>query len=138
GAIAAFHFNRIALYGLAGNMAAMPIVGIVVMPMALLALLLMPFGLDGPALWAMGKGVEAMLAVAHEVASWGGADRLVPEAPLAALLLVVFGALWLSLWRERWRFAGLVPIVRAFALWNGAPRADVLIDRDTALFAVRS
>ncbi len=138
GAIAAFHFNRIALYGLAGNMAAMPIVGIVVMPMALLALLLMPFGLDGPALWAMGKGVEAMLAVAHEVASWGGADRLVPEAPLAALLLVVFGALWLSLWRERWRFAGLVPIVLGFALWNGAPRADVLIDRDTALFAVRS
>src|SRR5690606_38343200 len=110
GAIAAFHFNRIAVYGLAGNMAAMPIVGIVVMPMALLALLLMPFGLEGPALWAMGKGVEAMLAVAHEVAGWGGADRLVPEAPMIALMLVVFGALWFCLWRERWRLAGLAPI----------------------------
>lgn len=138
GAIAAFHFNRVALYGLAGNMAAMPVVGIVVMPMALLALLLMPFGLDGPALWAMGKGVEAMLAVAHEVASWGGADRLVPEAPLGALMLVVFGALWLSLWRERWRLAGLAPIALGFMLWGSAPRPDVLIDRDAALFAARS
>ncbi|MEQ9796636.1 ComEC/Rec2 family competence protein [Parvibaculum sp.] len=137
GAIAGFHFNRVALYGLAGNMAAMPIVGFVVMPMALLALLLMPFGLDGPALWAMGKGVEAMLAIAHEVAGWGGADRLIPEASLSALLLVVFGALWLCLWRERWRFAGLVPIVLGFAMWNDVSRPDVLVDRDAALFAVR-
>ncbi|MBO6906092.1 MAG: ComEC/Rec2 family competence protein, partial [Parvibaculum sp.] len=137
GAIAAYHFNRVALYGLAGNMAAMPIVGIVVMPMALLALLLMPFGLDGPALWAMGKGVEAMLTVAHEVASWGGADRLVGEAPFAALLLATGGALWLCLWRERWRFAGMAPLVLGLMLWNTAPRPDVLIDRDAALFAVR-
>ena len=115
----------------------MPIVGFVVMPMALLALLLMPFGLDGPALWAMGKGVEAMLAIAHEVAGWGGADRLIPEASLSALLLVVFGALWLCLWRERWRFAGLVPIVLGFAMWNDVSRPDVLVDRDAALFAVR-
>ncbi|WP_083762613.1 ComEC/Rec2 family competence protein [Parvibaculum lavamentivorans] len=138
GAIAAYHFNRIALYGLAGNMAAMPLVGIVVMPMALLSLLLMPFGLDGPALWAMGKGVEGMLLVAHEVASWNGADRLVPEAPLGALLLVVLGSLWLALWREKWRFAGIVPMVAGLALWGAASRPDVLIDRDAALFAVRT
>lgn len=138
GAIAAYHFNRIALYGLAGNMAAMPLVGIVVMPMALLSLLLMPFGLDGPALWAMGKGVEGMLLVAHEVASWRGADRLVPEAPLHALILTVLGGLWLALWRENWRFAGVLPMALGLALWGSAGKPDVLIDRDAALFAVRT
>lgn len=138
GAIAAYHFNRIAIYGLAGNIAAMPVVGIVVMPMALAALLLMPFGLDAPALWAMGWGVETMLNVADEVASWGGADRLVRAAPLHALLLVTFGGLWMSLWRERWRYAGALPIILGLALWNGAPRPDVLIDRDASLLAVRA
>lgn len=138
GAIAAFHFNRVALYGLAGNMGAMPIVGVIVMPMALLALLLMPFGLDAPALWLMGKGVDAMLAVSHEVASWGGADRLLSDAPFAALLLTVFGGLWLSLWRERWRLAGLAPIAVGFLIWGSLPAADILIDRDAALFAVRA
>ena len=137
GAIAAFHFNRVALYGLAGNMGAMPIVGVIVMPMALLALIMMPFGLDAPALWLMGEGVDAMLAVSHEVASWGGADRLLADAPFAALTLTVLGGLWLSLWRERWRLAGLVPIVAGLLIWGSAPAADILIDRDAALFAAR-
>lgn len=138
GAIAAYHFNRIAIYGLAGNIAAMPVVGLVVMPMALLALLLMPFGLDAPALWVMGWGVETMLGVADEVAGWGGADRMVPAAPLHALLLVTFGGLWMALWRERWRLAGALPVILGLALWNGAPRADVLIDRDASLLGARA
>ena len=138
GAIGAFHFNRVAVYGLAGNMAAMPLVGIVVMPMALLALLLMPFGLDAPALWVMGAGVDGMLRVAHEVASWEGADSLVADAPLLALLLLVFGGLWLALWRESWRYLGLAPMLLGFALWGATPRPDVLIDRDAALLAVRA
>ncbi|PKQ08979.1 MAG: hypothetical protein CVT73_04940 [Alphaproteobacteria bacterium HGW-Alphaproteobacteria-12] len=138
GAIAAYHFNRIALYGLAGNMAAMPIVGTLVMPMALLALLLMPFGLDGPALWVMGKGVEGMLAVAHEVASWQGADRLTVEPPLAILVLIVLGGLWLALWRAPWRAAGLLPVLAGLLLWNSGTKPDVLVDRDAALFAVRA
>lgn len=137
GAIGAFHFNRIAVYGLAGNMAAMPLVGIVVMPMALLALLLMPFGLDAPALWIMGAGVDGMLIVAHEVASWDGADSLVADAPLHALLLTVFGGLWMALWRENWRYLGLAPMLLGLALWGTAPKHDILIDRDAALFAVR-
>lgn len=137
GVIAAFHFNRIAIYGLAGNMAAMPLVGIVVMPMALLSLLLMPFGLDGPALWAMGKGVDGMLSIAHEVASWEGADRMVPAAPLSALVITVLGALWLTLWRANWRYAGILPIVAGLCLWGGSPKPDILVDRDAALFAVR-
>lgn len=138
GAIAAFHFNRIAVYGLAGNMAAMPIVGIVVMPMALLSLLLMPFGLDAPALWAMGKGVEGMLIVAHEVASWQGADRMVPSAPLSVLVLIGLGGLWLALWRERWRYIGMVPVVIGLLLWRVASGPDIWIDRDAALFGVRT
>ena len=138
GVIAAFHFNRIAIYGLAGNMAAMPLVGVVVMPMALLSLLLMPFGLDAPALWAMGKGVDGMLAIAHEVAAWQGADRLVPAAPLSALVLTVFGGLWLTLWRAQWRYAGVLPIVLGLALWGNGPKPDILVDRDAALFAVRT
>ncbi len=137
GVIAAFHFNRIAVYGLAGNMAAMPLVGIVVMPMALLSLLLMPFGLDGPALWAMGQGVDGMLAIAHEVAAWRGADRMVPTAPMSALVLAVFGSLWLTLWRANWRYAGILPIAAGLMLWDSGPKPDILIDRDAALFAVR-
>lgn len=136
--LAAWHFNRIALiYGLAGNMAALPIVATLVMPAALFALLLMPFGLDAPALWVMGKGVELMLAVAHFVSGWQGANDLVPSVPRLPLLLVVAGGLWLALWRRLWRVAGLLPILIGFALWSPGQRPDILIDREGAVAAVR-
>ena len=138
GVIAAYHFNRIAVYGLAGNMAIMPFVGILVMPMALLSLVLMPFGLEAPALWIMEIGIDGMLAVAHEVASWQGADRLIREAPFHALMLAIGGGLWLVIWREKWRYLGLFPIILGLVMWDMAPRYDVLVDRDAALFAVRN
>lgn len=136
--LAAWHFNRIALiYGLAGNMAALPIVATLVMPAALFALLLMPFGLDAPALRVMGLGVELMLTVAHFVSGWQGANDLVPSVPLLPLLLVVAGGLWLALWRRVWRAAGVFPILVGFMLWSPSQRPDVLIDREGVVAAVR-
>ena len=62
------------------NLLAVPIAAFVVMPSALLAILLMPFGLDGPALMLAGFGLDGIQAVASaaaampmsviEVASW--------------------------------------------------------------------
>ena len=137
GAYAAFHFDRIALYGMAGNMGALPIVSAIVMPMALVALILMPLGLDGPALWLMGQGIDAMLWVAHQVAGWEGADRLVAAAPMASLGLLTFGGLWLALWCGRWRYLGVAPVLLSLAMWTSGARPDVLIDREGALAAIR-
>lgn len=135
---AAWNFNRIALiYGLAGNIAAMPLVALIVMPSALLALLLMPFGWEAPALWLMGQGINLMLAVAHYVSGWEGADDLIPSVSLAPLLLVVAGGLWLALWRRSWRFLGVVPLLTGLASWAPGTRPDVMIDRDGAIAAVR-
>ncbi|MDR3498425.1 MAG: ComEC/Rec2 family competence protein [Parvibaculum sp.] len=138
GAYAAFHFDRIAVYGMAGNMGALPIVSAVIMPAALMVLVLMPFGLDAPALWVMGKGVDAMLWVARMVSNWEGADRMVASAPMASLILVTLGGLWLALWRGHWRYGGVPALALGLALWNSGARPDVLIDREGALAAVRA
>ena len=58
----AYHFQRVSPLSLVANLAAMPIVSLVVMPFAVLAALAMPFGLDGPFLDVMGKGLTAMIA----------------------------------------------------------------------------
>ena len=51
-AFAAFHFHRMAPYGLIANLLAMPVISAVSMPAGLLALLAMPFGFDAP-LWRL-------------------------------------------------------------------------------------
>lgn len=134
---AAYHFNRVVDFGLVANLAAMPLVGIVVMPSALLAFIAMPFGLEGIPLWVAGKGIAAIVVVADTVAAWPGAITAVPALPPNVLALLVVGGLWMALWRSRMRWAGLLGPVVGVALATTMPYPDILIDRQAELVAVR-
>ena len=69
------HFHRIPAYGLAGNLLAMPVISIIVMPMGVLAMLLMPFGLDDLPLAIMGRGIGWLIEMAKWVSGLGrGSD----------------------------------------------------------------
>lgn len=125
---AAYHFNRVAPYGLPANLAAVPVMGLVIAPAAIAAGVLAPFGLAAPALQAMGVGIDWVLDAAHWIAVLPGATRPVPVAPASVLPLVTLGGLWLFLWRGRWRLGGIVSIALALVLWSGAAeRPEVLI-----------
>ena len=135
---AVYHFNRIAWYGLAGNMAAVPLTALWIMPWAVVAFLLMPFGAEHLALVPMGWGIEAMLSVAEAVADWPGAISLVRAMPTSGLVLIALGGLWLCLWRRRWRFAGLAALFAGALTVTANPPPDVLASSDGRLFAVRT
>ncbi len=134
---AAYHFHKLAQYSLIANLATMPIFGLAVMPMALIALLAMPFGLEQWPLQAMAAGIGAITAIAREVSGWEGAVVRVAAIPAFSLLALVTGGLWLILWRERWRFAGLLFAAIGLAAAGGQPRPDMLVGRDGMLVAVR-
>ncbi len=135
--LAAFHFQRVAPLTLIANLAAMPVVGTIVMPMALLALVVMPFGLEALPLTVMGWGLGWVTAVAAKVAEWSAGHGVVAAMPLASLALTAGGFLWLALWRERWRLIGLVPMVLALPVALTAAHPDVLIDDRGITVAVR-
>jgi len=135
---AVYHFNRIAWYGLAANLVAVPLTAAWIMPWAVIAFILMPFGAERLALVPMGWGIEAMLTVAQGVADWPGAISLVPAMPTSGIVLIALGGLWLCLWRRPWRFAGLAGIVAgALTVATNQP-PDVLASGDGRLFAVRT
>ena len=56
GAFAAYHFNRLSLLGVVANLLGVPLTGFWIMPWGLLAMLLMPFGLERFAPGADGLG----------------------------------------------------------------------------------
>ncbi|MBU6473764.1 MAG: ComEC/Rec2 family competence protein, partial [Alphaproteobacteria bacterium] len=134
---AVFHFDRASQYGLLGNLLAIPVVGLLVMPAATAAMVLMPFGLDRLPLVVMGKGVALMLAVARSVAHLPGAAAMVAVWPQAALLVVVFGGLWIMLWRAPWRWLGLLPIAAGLIVAGLATPPDILMTQDGHDVAVR-
>jgi competence protein ComEC len=137
---AAFHFNRFTVYGLLANMLAVPLTGAVIMPCAIAAFLLMPFGLERLALWPMGWGVQWVIEIANWVAGLPGAVMAVGQAPDAILLLIVGGGLWLCLWDQKWRMAGFAPMALGlFVWWIGASyRPDILVEGQGRLIAVRN
>ena len=134
---AAFHFHRIAPYGVIANLIAMPIVSIWVMPSGLLALIAIPFGFDGMLWRLMGEGIGWMIAVAVWVASLPGAVGRMSAFGIGPLLISTAGLAVLCLLRSPLRWCGAALIALAAMLAIRAPLPDVLIATDGQALAVR-
>ncbi|MBB4266080.1 ComEC/Rec2 family competence protein [Roseospira visakhapatnamensis] len=135
---AAFHFNRVPVWGLAANMLAVPIMGLWVMPWLLAVLALLPLGLEGPALVPLGWGLGAIRWVAETVAGWPGASASVPAAPTWGLAAVALGGLWLCLWRRSWRLLGIAGLVLGLLSPWSRPPPDLLVTDTGRTMAVRA
>jgi competence protein ComEC len=135
---ALFHFDRLSIYGVFANAIAVPLTAFWIMPTAALALLLMPFGLEGWALQAMGWGCDLLLWVAHWVAGWPGAIAVLPAMPGLALPIVAIGLLWLGMARGRWRALGVAALVAAILSAWLVQRPDVLVSPSGKLVAFRT
>lgn len=123
GPIAAAQFGRMAHYGILANLLAVPVMGMVVMPAGVLAALLAPLGLAGPALWAMGLGTEWMLLVAERVAALDGAQTAIVAPPGWVLPLLALSALLMVLGRGAGRglaLCGLLAVGLGWAAAGGA------------------
>jgi hypothetical protein len=132
------HFHRLATYGLVANLAAMPVVSFVVMPVGMLAVLLMPFGLDYYPWQVTGMGLDAVIAIAKTVAAWGGN---IPFARLPVWLFptIVAGFLLMTLLRTKLRHTGALLVaasVAVVALTPRNPKTEVLISEDGELVAL--
>lgn len=136
---AAHHFNLVHLYGVPGNLLGAPIVEFFVMPLEILALLLWPFGWDGP-VWALaGKGVTAFIWTAEWVASWPGGKAVVPSFGPGALGLMSAGLILAAALSTPLRWLG-VPVFLAgmgLASWRDVPPL-VRIDADGTTVAARA
>jgi competence protein ComEC len=137
GALAIQHFNRVAVYGLLGNLLESPISTFVTMPALALGALLEPAGLGGPFIAVAGWGVRSTLAIARWIAGLPGAVTFVSSAPQAALVVSMLGVLFVCLWKGRGRWLG-VPLALAVYLWPRPAPPDVWIAPEGAAAAVRS
>ncbi len=134
--ISAFHFNTMTQYGLVANLLAVPAMGLVVMPAAVVGILLAPLGLDWLPFTVAGLGMSYVIAVARFVAGLGGAVTGVPAGPAASLGLIVFGGIVFVLWIGRGRWAGVAIAALGFGLWAAHERPAVVIADDGRLFGV--
>lgn len=131
---AIWHFQRVSPLSLFANLAIMPIVS-VVMFLAVASALLMPFGLDWPALYLMGKGLTAMIAISAWISERSPVDAvgLISRQSVIlvaiALVIATMATTWLRLVALPFALAGLLTV-------SQTRTPDVLISEDARLIAL--
>ncbi len=138
GLFSLYHFQSFAVYGVLSNMMAVPLTGVVIMPAAVLALFLMPFGLEWVALDIMEWGTIWMLAIAHWTGGLDGAVVHVAQWPEITFACICVGVICFLLW-EGWcgkavacciLFTGLLTV-------SFSKQPDMIISETGKLMAVR-
>ncbi|MGE0148416.1 MAG: ComEC/Rec2 family competence protein [Parvibaculaceae bacterium] len=134
---AAYHFGRLAPYGLIANLLAMPVMSLLVMPFALFSVLLMPFGLEAVPLRVMDAGLLLVQAISDWVVSLPGAQGHIPALPLAPALLLTLAAIMLCLTRGLMRLVALPLTGIAFLAMGAAERPDIYVEPTAKTVAIR-
>lgn len=136
GIFAAYHFNNTAPLGLVGNVLALPVISMLVMPFGVFSLLLMPFHLDWLPLQIMGFGIELVRRIASFVAqlSPDGNPGVIPNI---ALLIWTVALVILVVFTSRLRLIALPLVVGGFIIFMRTPLPDILVSEDARLVAVR-
>lgn len=126
-----FHFKRLPVYSLIGNLLSSSVTGIWVMPALTAGTIMMPFGLEKPFLIFASSGISLINKAAEITAGLPHAVYQFPPMPFWGLMAAVFGGLWTCLWQGKHRLWGLA--VFCFSLFT--PFFTVLPDMYVSLAA---
>ena len=130
GGFAIFHFNRISRFGFIGNLLAMPLFSLAVMPLAVVSFIAIPFGLERLPLEMMGFAISYILRAANWVAAWPSAMAYVPSAPSYVLAIFAAGFVAICLGKLWGRSLGVVIMAVCLGIWTQSPRPDLRISED--------
>ena len=134
----AAHFNMLAQMGLLANLASVPLMGAMIMPAAVCAVLFMPLGLEALPFWVMEQGLRWILSVAGWVARHENAVRFVVRPDSSVLPILTMGAVVLILWQGRLRWGGVAIMGLALLVWKDTKRPDLLIAEKADLVGIRT
>lgn len=135
GIYSAYHFNNTAPFGLLGNILAMPVISIFIMPFAVLSLLLMPLQLDWLPLQIMGLGVWSMRQIAELVSyiAPAGNPGIIPSWAIVSWTIAVVIAVICTTYLRN--FSLLFLAIGFFFYWF-ENNPDIIISEDAKLVAV--
>ncbi len=134
---AIYHFNTVALYGIAANMIVIPLMSFWIMPAALVMLILMPFGLEHMAAPLLEPALNIVIYVARDISAVPGATLHLPRIPDIGMAVLLLGLLCAVI--VRGRVAALPTFIGLTALmivWRSDILPHIVIDEGGRLFTV--
>lgn len=133
-----YHFHRIAVYTSLANLCAGPLVALYIIPLVLVCLISLPFGLPNLPLILLGYGIDILNRIASAIANLPHSVFFY-ELNFTAFILIVLGGYWLCIWQRPWRRYGIVLI--AFGLiasFYRQPQPDFVFSENAKQIALKN
>lgn len=115
--LVAYHFHKVPLYGALGNLVAIPLTGLLIMPLLIASVLTLPLGLEQYFLSLVHWPLYLLEQTAHSIAGLPHAVLQFPPIPTVSVFLMTAGMFFIlaGYYYQKWRWLGLLPV--AAGLW---------------------
>ena len=135
--ISVFIFNQLTLNSILANIVCIPLMGLFIMPMAVVSLFMMLFGLSKIFLIVTGIGVGLLIIIAEETAKLPGSFFVMHSSPNAVYGFIVISWLWLMLIRHKVRLIGLAGVVLGIVYYFLHPLPDIFVSPNAKVVGIR-
>ncbi len=131
-------FQSVALLGLTANIIAIPLTSFFIMPLGFGALFLMPFSLEKPILFLMGKGIFLLEKITIFIASINYSHLTSPQLPSVAVVIAAIGLLMICFHKNEIRYAGIIIFLLSFLTIFTDKKPAFLFEKNQKFFAIYS
>lgn len=130
-------FHQMTLQGILANLVAIPLTTFWIMPLEVLSVLAMPWGLHPYPFQLLEPALCLLETLALKVSSWPYAAIYIAQGSSSSMICMTLGGLWISLWRQPWRWLGVCPLGLGLLLYAKTPKVDMYVDPALPLIALR-
>jgi len=131
-------FQQFTAQAILGNLLAIPLISLAVMPLGLFSILSLTFSENSIFFWLWSKSLQLLCIIAEEIALLPGASIQVKAAPSYCLIILSIGILWICLWKKFWRWFGVAPIILSILLWRSFELPTAYINSKNDIMAYYS
>lgn len=137
---ALYHFGITTSWSVVANMIGMPLMGLIIMPMGVAAMVLSVFGAEALPLYVMNAGIISLSYAAEYISSLDGARLAVFPPSGAVTILLAVAMIILGIASGLWRAASVIVFLVALGLWWNDPRpvAGMVLNYGKPVLAVMS
>ncbi|RYE05866.1 MAG: ComEC family competence protein [Rickettsiaceae bacterium] len=133
------HFYIFSTYSIMMNLIAVPIMSFFLMPLAIIAVILMPMGLEKWPLEGLGFFIQIIIESANFANQMPNSVWYFGYITPMSLVVYMLGFLFLCLWQNTlWRTFGLLIMLVSCVLMNYSPKPDLIFDARTRALAIKN
>lgn len=131
-----YTFQRFTFVGVLGNLIAIPLLSLFIMPIGILSIIISLFKTDNYFFKLFEYSIELLLKSVDIVSKLPFSDCLIAKPSSLSIILITLGFIWLIVWQKRKRFLGFAPLSVGIVLFFCNKPPTVFIGND--FFGVRN